>query len=457
MDASATLARLRNNYDSSRTRPLSWRRQQLARLRTMLVEQEADFVDALQQDLSKCLTEAWCTEIGVLINEIAHVSRHLERWLKPERVRTPLVAWPGRAEILREPLGVVLIISPWNYPLYLALCPLIGALAAGNCAMIKPSEHAAATAHALARWIPEYLDAESIAVMQGGPEATQALLAERFDQIFYTGGAGVGRIVLEAAAKHLTPVTLELGGKSPCLVAADANLEVTARRIVWSKFLNAGQTCVAPDYVLVEESLEAKLLDAIVGQIATFYGDDPRQSSDYGRIINDQHHQRLMAFLGDGEIVVGGQCDAETRYLAPTILTNIAPDAPVLQEEIFGPVLPVLRVRNMKAAIDFVNARPRPLTLYAFTRDSQTARQIVTRTQSGSVCINDGVLQLAVPGLPFGGIGPSGMGAYHGRYSLETFSHRKAVLTRSTWLDLALRYPPYTASKLRWLRRLMRL
>jgi aldehyde dehydrogenase (NAD+) len=421
----------------------------------MLRDREAEFAAALQADLGKCRTEAWCTEIGVLAGEIDYVGTRLRRWLRPEKVRAPLVTQPARATVVREPLGVVLIIAPWNYPLNLSLFPLIGAIAAGNCAVIKPSEHAAATADALARWLPEYLDGDCFEVVLGGPAETQALLQERFDHIFYTGGAAVGRIVLEAAARHLTPVTLELGGKSPCLVDADADLIVTARRIVWSKFLNAGQTCVAPDYLLVHERIEGELLEALVQQIRAFYGDNPQESSDYGRIVNERHHRRLTALLDAGEVVTGGQADAATRYLAPTILKNVPPKAPVMQEEIFGPVLPVFRVRDFDEAIDFVNARPRPLALYAFSANRDRCQQVIDRTQSGSVCINDGVLQLAVPELPFGGIGPSGMGAYHGRHTLETFSHRKAVLVRSTRLDLALRYPPYTERKFRWLRRLI--
>jgi acyl-CoA reductase-like NAD-dependent aldehyde dehydrogenase len=332
---------------------------------------------------------------------------------------------------------------------------LIGAIAAGNCAVIKPSEHACATWIAWAQWVSGYLDGECFSVFPGGADETQLLLQQRFDHIFYTGGAAVGRIVMEAAARNLTPVTLELGGKSPCLVDADADLAVTARRIVWSKFLNAGQTCVAPDYLLVHERIERDLLAALTEQIRTFYGDDPRQSPDYGRIVNQRHHQRLTGLLVSGEIVTGGQSDGAARYFAPTIIANVSADAPVMQEEIFGPILPVLRVRDLDEAIGFVNARPRPLALYAFSQSRDACRRVIEQTQSGSVCINDGVLQLAVPGLPFGGIGPSGMGAYHGRHTFETFSHRKAVLTRSTRLDLSLRYPPYNDRKLRWLRRLI--
>jgi aldehyde dehydrogenase (NAD+) len=445
---------LRHTFQSGRTRAYSWRIRQLARLKEMLVQREPEFIEALHADLGKCRLEAWCTEISVLIAEIDYARKHLRRWMKPEKVSTPLVAQPGRATIVREPLGVVLVISPWNYPLQLTLLPLAGALAAGNCALIKPSEHAPHTADALAKWLPEYLD-QGVSIVLGGPDETAALLEERFDHIFFTGGATVARRVMEAAAKHLTPVTLELGGKSPCLVDQDADLTVTARRIAWAKFLNARQTCVAPDYVLVPERLEQDFLTALTGQIRQFYGADPQQSADYGRIVNQRHHQRLVGLLRDGEIVIGGQHDEATKYLAPTILRGVSPDSPSMQEEIFGPVLPVLTVRDMDEAIAFVQSRPRPLALYAFTGSAERGRQVVQRTQSGSVCINDGVLQLAVPGLPFGGIGPSGMGAYHGRYSFETFSHRKAVLQRSTWFDLPLRYPPYSDRKLRWLRRIL--
>lgn len=450
----APLETLRRSFAAGRTRPARWRLRQLAALRAMLVDRESDLLEALRADLGKSPTEAWVSEIGFLIHEIDYARKRLHCWVKPDRVRTPLATQPGRSMVVREPLGVVLIIAPWNYPIQLALGPLTSAIAAGNCAVVKPSETAQHSSGAIARWLPEYLDAECFAVVEGGVSETTALLAERFDSIFFTGNETVGRIVMEAAARHLTPVTLELGGKSPCIVDRDVDLPVAARRIVWGKFLNAGQTCVAPDYVLVHEEREEELLAAMVACLRQFYGDDPRKSPDYGRIINRRHHDRLSRLLGDGEMVAGGEHDVAALYLAPTILKNVPPDAPVMQEEIFGPVLPVLRAPSIDEAMAFVNGRPKPLALYVFSKDRRVQRRVVDQTSSGGVAVNEVVMHLIVPGLPFGGVGLSGTGACHGRHGFETFSHRKAILTRSTRFDLSLRYPPYDSRRLKWLRRL---
>ncbi len=454
-DLPGLVAGLRRCFESGRTRPLEWRVEQLRRLDAMLAEREEALHQALRDDLGKPPLEAWAAETGFTSLEIGHVLRNLRAWLRPDRVWTPVAHQLGVSRVQREPLGVVLIIGPWNYPMGLVLAPLVGAIAAGNCAIIKPSEVAPRSSGALAELLPRYLDQDAIRVVEGGVPETQALLAERFDHIFYTGNGTVGRIVMEAAAKHLTPVTLELGGKSPCFVDRDADLEVAARRIVWGKFFNAGQTCVAPDYILVEKSTEPLLLDRIVQAIRSFYGEDPQQSPDYPRIVNERHLARLLALLGEGELVTGGQHDARSRYLAPTILRGIKGGERVMQDEIFGPILPVIAVEGMEQAIDFVNARPKPLALYVFTESSETARQILARTSSGGACVNDCITHLAVPELPFGGVGASGMGAYHGRASFETFSHRKSVLDRSTVFDPPLRYPPYSAKKLRWAKRLL--
>ncbi len=347
------------------------------------------------------------------------------------------------------------MIGPWNYPIQLLLSPLVGAIAAGNAAVLKPSELAPASAAALAELVPRYLDTACIRVIEGGVPETEELLAERFDYIFFTGSTRVGRIVMEAAAKHLTPVTLELGGKSPCIVARDADMDVAARRIAWGKLVNAGQTCVAPDYVLVDAAAADSLVHRLEAAIRDFYGDDPRQSPDFARIVSPAHHARLCSFFEDGDVVVGGAADPDDRYVAPTILRNVRPDAKVMQEEIFGPILPVLTVESVDEAIEFVNAREKPLALYVFTRDKATSRRVVERTSSGGACINDVVAHLGVPDLPFGGVGESGMGAYHGRHGFETFSHRKAVLDKSTLVDPALRYPPYVENKTKWAKRLV--
>jgi aldehyde dehydrogenase (NAD+) len=449
------VAHLRQTYASGRTRPLAWRREQLERLRLMLVEREADLLGALATDLGKPPTEAWATDIGFVISEIDYVRRHLRSWMRPERVWTPMVARPGKARLLREPYGVALVIAPWNYPVQLLLSPMVGALAAGNCVVGKPSELAPATSAVLARTIPKYLDTDAVAVVEGGVPETQALLAEPFDYIFYTGNGRVARVVMEAAAKRLTPVTLELGGKSPVIVDDDADLEVAARRVAWGKYLNAGQTCIAPDYALVTRGAADRFVEQIRRAVFDFYGADPKDSPDYGRIVNDQHCQRLAKLLAGGTATVGGTVERAERYIAPTVLQDVAPDAGVLQEEIFGPILPVLPVESVDAAIEYVNAREKPLALYLFSRSRATREHVLEQTSSGGAAVNATLFQVSVPGLPFGGIGPSGMGAYHGKASFDTFSHAKGVFRKSTKPDPALAYPPYTPRKERLIRRFL--
>ena len=448
------VAPLRATFSSGRTRALDWRRHQLERLRALLVNEEAALLDALRTDLGKGAAEAWMTEIGVVIAEVDHARRNLKRWARPERVASALAQLPARSAIERVPFGVVLVLAPWNYPVNLVLAPLVGALAAGNCVVLKLSEGAAATAESLARLIPEYLDDEAVRVVTGGPEAAERLLELPFDLIFFTGGPTIGRRVMEAAARRLTPVVLELGGKSPCIVADDADVAVAARRIAWGKFVNAGQTCVAPDYVLVERAREAALLEALEGAIRRFFGDDPRESGDYGRIVDARHHDRLVGLLAGGEVVCGGTHDASSRYLAPTVLTGVDLEAPLMIDEIFGPILPVVPVDGIDEAVGFIADRPDPLAMYVFSRSSETARGVLDRTTSGGACVNDVLMHLANPRLPFGGVGASGSGAYHGRSGFEAFSHRRSVLSRGTWIDPAVRYPPYGGGKLALLKRL---
>jgi len=450
-----TVKRLRASFATGRTRPLAWRREQLQQLRKLLKEHGQELVDAIHRDLGRPDLEGWVSDVAFTATEVDLALRNLERWTRPERVRTPLNQQPASARIVREPLGVVLVIAPWNYPVQLLLSPLVGALAAGNCVVLKPSEVSAHCSEILARLVPRYLDTECVAVVEGGVEETTALLEQRFDHIFYTGNGRVARVVMEAAARHLTPVTLELGGKSPCIVDDDVDLDVAARRICWGKFMNAGQTCIAPDYVLVHESREQALLDAMKEAVAEFYGDDPRHTPDYGRIIDERHHARLSALLSSGEVVTGGQTDASERYIAPTILRQVAPDSPAMQDEIFGPILPVLTVPDVDAAISFVNARPKPLALYVFTRRKEVEDRVVAETSSGGACVNATIWHIANPGLPFGGVGPSGMGAYHGRGSFETFSHRKGVVSKSTSIDPKMAYPPYTRIKQAIVKRLL--
>jgi aldehyde dehydrogenase (NAD+) len=455
-NASDVVAGLRTSFDRGLSRPLEFRRQQLAGVGQFLKSCEREIEIALHDDMRRPSFDVYPSEIALIASEVTLAIRKLGSWTKPERVSTSLAGQPGRSWIYREPLGVVLIIGAWNYPLQLVLLPLVGAIAAGNCAVLKPSELAAATSRLVATRLPKYIDEECVKVVEGGVPETTALLAERFDHIFYTGNGTVGRVVMEAAARHLTPVTLELGGKSPCLVDEHADLDVAARRIVWGKFYNAGQTCVAPDYVLAHQAIEEALLSRMKQTLHQFFGDKPQANPDYGRIVNPRHHQRLMKLLdGSGELVAGGDADPDDRYIAPTILRNVPRDAPLMSEEIFGPILPVLRVSGMDDAISFVNARPKPLALYLFTSDREVQNKVLERTTSGGVTVNHTLLHLTIPSLPFGGVGASGLGAYHGKTTFETFCHRKSVLVKPTWLDPWFFYPPYNDAKKRWVRRLI--
>ncbi len=449
------VARLRESFENGRTRPLAWRREQLGRLRDLVSEQAQTLVEALQADFGKPTLEAYAADVGSVKGEVALALKNLRTWTRPERVPTPASLQPARSRLVREPLGLVLVIAPWNYPVQLLLSPLVGALAAGNAAVLKPSEVTPHTSAALAELVPRYLDGEAVALVEGGVEETSALLEQRFDHIFYTGSTRVGSLVMAAAARHLTPVTLELGGKSPCLVDRDVDLPVAARRIVWGKFLNAGQTCIAPDYVLVHESRERELLDAMVGTLQEFYGSEPHATPDLARIVDDRHHKRLTGLLSEGEIVCGGDVDPSTRFISPTILRDVPPDAPIMQDEIFGPLLPVLTVPDMDAAVRFVREREKPLALYVFTNDRAVEEQVVTETSSGGVCVNGTLWHLANPALPFGGVGPSGMGAYHGRHTFETFSHRKPVVTKGRRFDPRMIYPPYGRWKTALVRRFL--
>lgn len=450
-----TVGRLRETFATGLTRPVEWRKRQLKALRRLLVDHDDVFAEALRGDLAKGATESHMMELGYLVGEIDHILRHLDRWLRPARSAVPLALMPSRASAVYEPLGTVLVISPWNYPMNLTLAPVIGALAAGNCVAIKPSDVAPATSAALAEWLPRVLDNRAVAVIEGGIAEATALLAEKFDHIFYTGNSAVGRIVMEAAAVHLTPLTLELGGKSPALVEPGVDLATAARRIAWGKFMNAGQTCMAPDYVLavgqVAEDIQPHLVDAI----RQMYTAEPKMSKDYGRIVNQHHFDRLAPLLGDGRIVIGGTSDRDEKYIAPTVLADVDPDSDVMTEEIFGPILPIVRVPDLDAAISFIASRDKPLALYAFVASGRSKQRIIEETSSGGLTFGIPNAQLGVKGNPFGGVGASGMGRYHGRYSIDTFSHRKAILDKPLRPDtMRLAYPPYTPIKDWMLRRL---
>ena len=447
-------AGLKAAWDSDRTRDIEWRLSQLSALERMMSECEEEIFDALASDLGKPAQESWVTEISFVSSTAAHNRKHLARWMKRRRVRTPLLGQPGRSWLQPEPLGVVLVIGPWNYPLQLALAGLAAAVAAGNCVVLKPSELAPATSALLARLVPRYLDEECIRVVEGGIPETTALLELPFDHILYTGNGAVGRIVMAAAAKNLTPVTLELGGKSPCVVLPDADLEIAARRIAWGKFTNAGQTCIAPDYILTDEGTEALLVPRLADAIEKMFGADPATSDSYGRIINRRHFDRLSNLLGSGDVASGGQADRDALYIEPTILTGVSAKSAVMQEEIFGPILPVLRTATLDDAIHFIRQGEKPLAAYVFTKNSKEATRFLDSVSSGNACVNDTMMFMAVEDLPFGGVGASGMGAYSGEHGFRTFSHMKAVMKRSWRPDLAVRYAPFTEKKFRLLRRL---
>ncbi|MCG8371715.1 MAG: aldehyde dehydrogenase family protein [Proteobacteria bacterium] len=453
-DYSATFAELKATFESERTMDIGWRSAQLAALERMMLECEREFTNALKDDLGKHAQEAWSTEIATVAGDAAYCRRKLKKWTKRRKVRTPMVGQPGKSWLQPEPLGVVLIIGAWNYPLQLTLDGAVAAIAAGNCAVLKPSELAPGVSAAIARRVPEYLDGDCIRVVEGAVPETTALLELPWDHILYTGGGNVGRIVMTAAAKHLTPVTLELGGKSPCIVMPDADLETAARRIAWGKFTNAGQTCIAPDYLLVDADTEKRLVPLLQQAVTAMFGDDPEQSDSYGRIVNDRHFDRVSGFLDSGEAAIGGRTNPATHYIAPTVLTGVRPDSPVMQEEIFGPVLPVVRAGGLEEAIRFVRAGDKPLAAYLFTNDRAKEARFLDKVSCGNVCINDTMMFMTVHELPFGGVGPSGMGNYSGEYGFRTFSHMKPVMRRGWWPDLDLRYAPFTDKKFKRLRKL---
>ena len=437
----ALLQHQRDFFATGATRSAEFRLTQLKNLRQAVVRYQEEIVEAARVDLGRPAFEGYF-EVGV-ISELDHAIKHLRAWMRPRKVSLPLSQRPGAAWVQPEPLGVMLVIGPWNYPFQMIISPLVGAISAGNCAILKPSEHAPATAKVLAKLVAETFDPAHVALVEGGVETAQALLAERFDHILFTGGERVGKLVMQAAAQHLTPVTLELGGKSPCIVAPDADLAVTARRIVWGKFLNVGQTCIAPDYVLVHESIKPALVEALKQRIQACYGENLAQSPDLSRIVNEQQFDRLVGLLDRGNILIGGDYNRSDRFIAPTLIDGVTWEDPIMQEEIFGPLLPILTYRTLDEAITAINQRPKPLTTYLFSKDKATQDNVLHQTTSGSLCINDVILQVAVWDLPFGGVGNSGIGHYHGPYSFNTFSNLKSVLKKPFWMDLDWRYPPY--------------
>lgn len=442
MEFPALIARQRTFFRTGRTLDADHRRQSLRALLEAIESNEQILLNALHADLRKSPHDGFASEIGMVTSEIRHALKHLASWTRPKKIREAWMAWPSNSCVRPEPMGVALIMGPWNYPLQLLLGPLAGAIAAGNCVVLKPSEFAPHASSAVARLIGEIFPQEFVAVVEGDASAAVDLLREKFDAIFFTGSTRVGREVMSAAAKHLTPVTLELGGKCPAIVCADADVEIAARRIVWGKFLNAGQTCVAPNHVWVDRRIERDLIDAIVKTIREFFGDDPQQNASYGRIINRRHFDRLCALLDETSIECGGVSDAEDLYLAPTIVSQLAEDAPLLAEEIFGPILPLRAFDDLDQVVANERAQTVPLAMYVFTHERKIQDRLLNEIRSGGACINDTLMHLIGRELPFGGLGESGMGASHGKASFDAFSHRRSIMRRPFKPDPAMRYPP---------------
>jgi len=445
----------RRYFNTGATFPLAFRIEKLNCLKKALNEFETPLLAALQEDLGKCPFEGYETELGTLYGELNFTIKHLKKWARPKRVATPIVHFPAHSKIYTEPLGVVLIMSPWNYPLQLTIAPLIASISAGDCAVVKPSRYSPATSAVIEKMLRQYFDQEYISVFQGGSQTNTELLELKYDHIFFTGSPHVGRIVMEAAAKNLTPVTLELGGKSPCIIDETADVGLAARRVAWGKLINAGQTCVAPDYALVQQSVKDEFINAYVAAVKTFYGDDILHNSEYCKIINEKHFARLSGLLTSGTVAFGGKVDASSRKIEPTVLVDVLPDSPVMNEEIFGPILPILTFQSFTETVDFIKARSKPLALYLFTTNSQREQRILNEVPFGGGCVNDTIVHLGNPNMHFGGVGESGMGGYHGKMGFYTFSHQKSVLKKSNLIDIPLRYAPY-GNRLGQLKKLMK-
>lgn len=445
-----TVKHLRRSFREGKTRSLQFRISQLEALNKFVEENKAQLLESLKKDLNKPPFEVEVSELSLVKSEINVTLNNLSNWMKDEHVSKSMATVLDSAFIRKEPFGVVLIIAPWNYPVNLSLIPLVGAIAAGNCAILKPSEVSQNTEKLLADSLPRYLDQDCFAVVRAGVDETTRLLENKFDYIFFTGNPHVGKIIMTAAAKHLTPVTLELGGKNPCYVHDECDIQNAARRIAWARFFNAGQTCIAPDYILCSDNIKEKLLSALQKTIHDFYGEDPKQSPDFGRIVSDRHFKRVSALLTNGKIVTGGQTDESEKYIAPTVLVDMKASDPVMQEEIFGPILPVFTISGFDEAVNFINDREKPLAAHVFSSSSKIVSQFLDRTSSGGFCANDGIMHTTINSLPFGGVGHSGMGRYRGKFTFDTFSHSRACLLRSDGREKLneIRYPPYSESRL---------
>lgn len=452
-EIAALLTRQKEYFASGATLPLKERRAHLARLYTAIKQREGEIVAALQADLGKSAFEGFMCEVGLVLSEITYMRRHLKRFAKARRVRTPLAQFCSRSYRTPVPRGSVLVMSPWNYPLLLTLEPLVDALAAGNTVILKPSAYAPATAEAVRALVAACFPPELVAVVTGGRAENQALLEQKFDLVFFTGSAAVGREVLRHTAEHLTPAVLELGGKSPCIVDASANLKIAARRIVFGKFLNCGQTCVAPDHVWCERSVKDALLREIAAEIKRQFGERPLENKDYGRIINEKHYARLCALIDPAKVVLGGSCDAATCRIAPTVMDGVTEQDAVMGEEIFGPILPVLTFEDFDALVDAQKGKEKPLALYLFTNNAAHRRRVLSTLSFGGGCINDVVVHLATSEMGFGGVGESGMGSYHGKAGFDAFSHERSILHKRWHPDLPMRYQPYRSRLYAWLLR----
>ena len=442
-EAQALIQKQRDFFESGQTQSADFRIEMLKKYKEVVQKYDQAISDALYADFQKSAFEAYASETGLVLDEIGYTLDNLRKWIEPEKVSTPLAILPGASYIYPKPYGVTFIIGAWNYPFQLTMMPLVGAIAAGNTAIVKPSELSPCTSAVMKQIIEEAFPEEYIAVVEGGADSTQAVLAHPLDYIFFTGSTRVGKIIAKAAAEYLTPTTLELGGKSPCVVHEDAQAHYAAKRIVWGKFLNGGQTCVAPDFLVVHENIKDDLIFEMRQHLRGFYGHNPQESPDYPRIITEKHLQRLVRFLNNGKVIAGGKYDLSDRYLAPTLLDEISWDSPIMQEEIFGPILPIITYKDFDALLRRLRSQPSPLSAYLFTEKSKYQEQFIDHLEFGGGCINDTVTHLVNPNLPFGGVGNSGSGAYHGKFSFDTFSHKKSIHKKTTWVDVPLRYPPY--------------
>ena len=450
MEIEAIIQQQQTFFTGGKTLDVEYRLASLAKFRQQILLHEQEINEALKADLNKSPFESYMSEIGIVLDELRFVTKHLRKWARDQRVPTPLSQFKSTSFMHPEPYGVVLIMSPWNYPFMLTLDPLVGAIAAGNCVVLKPSAYSPATSAIITKLAEKSFDPGHVAVVQGGRKENQALLDQKFDYIFFTGGTTVGREVMTKAARHLTPMTLEMGGKSPCIVDATANIPVAAKRLAFGKFLNAGQTCVAPDYLFVHRDVREQLTEELRKNVQEFFGDDPLENPEYPTIIHEQHYLRIQGLITGEKVVFGGE--ARHGQIAPTLLADVSPEAPVMQEEIFGPVLPMMEYTDLETVISFIRSRPKPLALYLFTNDHQTERKVLDQVSFGGGCVNDTIIHLATSHMPFGGVGESGMGGYHGKFSFDTFSHYKSIVKKATWIDLPMRYHPYTPGNFKLLK-----